>query len=72
VEHERNTPGPSGPATRRIVAWILILALVLGLPLSYLIGMAQMPGGAEILIALLVVGLLVGGVTVWLHRRTRD
>ncbi|OLM34154.1 hypothetical protein Ae717Ps2_5050 [Pseudonocardia sp. Ae717_Ps2] len=66
MEHDRNTPGPEGPATRRVVAWVLIIALA-GLPLSYLAGTA----GPQVVGALVVVALLVGGVAFWLHRRTR-
>ncbi|WP_224387762.1 hypothetical protein [Pseudonocardia sp. ICBG1293] len=67
MEHDRNTPGPEGPATRRVVAWVLIIALA-GLPLSYLAGTA----GSQVVLALVVVvALLVGGVAFWLHRRTR-
>ena len=73
MQRDRNTPGPEGPATRRIVAWTLILALVLGFPLSYLIGIAQLPGGGgtQMLAVLALVALLVGGVAFLLHRRTR-
>ena len=70
MEHDRNTPGPEGPATRRIVAWSLILALV-ALPISYLVGAAGSSGSGTTMVAvLLVVSLLVGGVAFWLHRRT--
>lgn len=70
MEPDRNTPGPQRPETRRIVAWVLILALVSAFPLSYLIGSAQTSGGSQIVVALVVVAALVGGVAFWLHRRT--
>ena len=71
MERDRNTtPGPQRPGTRRIVAWVLILALVSAFPLSYLIGSAQTSGGSQIVVALVVVAALVGGVAFWLHRRT--
>lgn len=66
MEDDRNTPGPEGPGTRRVIAWVLILALA-GLPLSYLVGTA----GGEIAAVLLVAGLLVGGTAFLLHRRSR-
>ena len=72
MKHDRNRPGPQGPATRRIVAWVLILALALALPLSYLVGVVQTPGGSRIAIALVVVAVLIGGPAFWLHRRTRQ
>ena len=35
-DHEdiQNTPGPARPATRQVVAWTLILALLLAAPRS--------------------------------------
>lgn len=66
MEDEQNTPGPARPATRRILAWVLIVALA-ALPLSYLAGTV----GPRVLGALVVSVLLIGGVMFWLHRRTQ-
>lgn len=71
MEPHQNTPGPERPATRRIVAWMLILALV-AVPFSYFVGAAGTSGSGSVMLAvLLIVFLLVGGVAFWLHRRTR-
>ncbi|MEQ3552032.1 hypothetical protein WIS52_16280 [Pseudonocardia nematodicida] len=65
-EPEQHTPGPSRPATRRVVALVLIVALVGAFPLSFLVGAV----GTEVVAALLVAAGLIGGLIWWLHRRT--
>lgn len=70
VQDERNTPGPQGPATRRVVAATLILALAVGAPLSLVLGSASAGGGRLLAVAVAVL-VLVGGVAALLHARNR-
>lgn len=67
MHDDKNTPGPEGPATRQVVAWTLILALLLAAPLSYLAGSAG--SGGRMLAVLLVVVTLIGGMVLILRRR---
>ncbi|MEJ8279598.1 hypothetical protein [Pseudonocardia spirodelae] len=61
-----NTPGPSRTTTRQVTAWLLVAALV-AVPLSYLVGVA----GLRVVTVLVVVAAVLGGLGFWLHRRTR-
>lgn len=65
-----NTPGPDGPATRRVVAWALIAALALAAPAGLLAGTVS--GGGGRLVAVAVLALVpIGATAAWLHVRSR-